>query len=103
VDHFEQELKKEEFQRRRQRNIVFAIKAAQDLIAKANIDPLEIDLLIMATATPDMPVASTGLMLQLKLAKRFGFDLQAAFQFLYGMSVASAHSIWKKKSTVNRC
>ncbi len=28
-----------------------AIKAAQDLIAKANIDPLEIDMVIMATAT----------------------------------------------------
>ena len=38
-----------------------AIKAAQDLIKKANIDPLEIDLLLMATATADMPVASTGL------------------------------------------
>ena len=37
-----------------------AIKAAQNLLAKANVDPLEIDLLIMATATPDMPVASTG-------------------------------------------
>ena len=37
-----------------------AIQAAKDLIAKANIDPLEIDMIIMATATPDMMVASTG-------------------------------------------
>jgi 3-oxoacyl-[acyl-carrier-protein] synthase-3 len=36
-----------------------AIKAAQDLLAKAN-DPLDIDLIIMATATPDMPVATGG-------------------------------------------
>jgi 3-oxoacyl-[acyl-carrier-protein] synthase-3 len=33
------------------------IKAAQDLLAKSNVDPLEIDMIIMATATPDMPVA----------------------------------------------
>ena len=37
-----------------------AIKAAENLIQKANIDPLEIDMLIMATATPDLPVAATG-------------------------------------------
>ena len=37
-----------------------AINAAQDLIKKSNIDPLEIDMIIMATATADMPVASTA-------------------------------------------
>ena len=37
-----------------------AIKAAEDLIQKSNIDPKEIDLVIVATATPDMPVASTA-------------------------------------------
>jgi len=37
-----------------------AIKAAQQLLDKAKVDPKEIDLLIMATATPDMLVASTG-------------------------------------------
>ena len=37
-----------------------AIKAAEDLIKKRNLDPREIDLVIMATATPDMPVAATG-------------------------------------------
>lgn len=71
-----------------------AIKAAQDLIAKANIDPLEIDLLIMATATPDMPVASTGAYVATEIGatNAFGFDLQAACSsFLYGMSVASAY------------
>src|SRR5690606_15319237 len=30
-----------------------AIKAAQDLINKSGIDPKEIDMIIMATATPD--------------------------------------------------
>jgi hypothetical protein len=31
--------------------------------SKANIDPLEIDMVILASATPDMPVASTGVYL----------------------------------------
>ena len=39
-----------------------AIKAAEDLIAKKGLDPKEIDLVLMATTTPDMPVASTAWM-----------------------------------------
>ena len=37
-----------------------AINAAKDLIAKKNIDPTTIDLVIVATATPDMQAASTA-------------------------------------------
>ncbi|HPE83361.1 MAG TPA: 3-oxoacyl-ACP synthase, partial [Aequorivita sp.] len=37
-----------------------AIQAAKDLLQKSNTDPAEIDMVIMATATPDMPVAATG-------------------------------------------
>ncbi|SHL82027.1 beta-ketoacyl-ACP synthase III [Flavobacterium chilense] len=71
-----------------------AIKAAQDLIAKANIDPLEIDMVIMATATADMPVASTGVYVatQIGATNAFAYDLQAACSsFLYGMSTAAAY------------
>lgn len=71
-----------------------AIKAAQDLLAKANIDPTEIDLLIMATATPDMPVASTGVYVATEIGatNAFAYDLQAACSsFLYGMSTAAAY------------
>lgn len=71
-----------------------AIKAAQNLIEKNNIDPLEIDLIIMATATPDMPVASTGVYVasQIGAVNAFAFDLSAACSsFLYGMSTASAY------------
>jgi len=71
-----------------------AIKAAQDLMAKANIDPLEIDLLIMATATPDMPVAATGVYVATEIGaiNAFAFDLQAACSsFLYRMSTAAAY------------
>jgi 3-oxoacyl-[acyl-carrier-protein] synthase-3 len=71
-----------------------AIKAAQDLIAKANIDPLEIDLVLMATATADMPVASTGVYVATAIGatNAFAYDLQAACSsFLYGMSTAAAY------------
>ncbi|MFC5681893.1 beta-ketoacyl-ACP synthase III [Flavobacterium sp. MAHUQ-51] len=71
-----------------------AIKAAQDLIAKANIDPLEIDLVLMATATPDMQVSATGAYVatQIGATNAFAYDLQAACSsFLYGMSTASAY------------
>ncbi|MEQ3691580.1 MAG: beta-ketoacyl-ACP synthase III, partial [Flavobacterium sp.] len=71
-----------------------AIKAAQDLIKKANLNPKDIDLVIMATATPDMPVASTGVYVatQIGATNAFAYDLHAACSsFLYGMSTASAY------------
>lgn len=71
-----------------------AIKAAQDLIKKANLNPAEIDLVIMATTTPDMPVAATGVFVatQIGAVNAFAYDLQAACSsFLFGMSTASAY------------
>lgn len=71
-----------------------AIKAAQNLLEKAQLDPKEIDLIIMATATPDMPVASTGVYVatQIGAVNAFAFDLHAACSsFLYGLSNASAY------------
>jgi 3-oxoacyl-[acyl-carrier-protein] synthase-3 len=71
-----------------------AIKAAQDLISKANINPAAIDLVIMATTTPDMPVAATGVFVatQIGAVNAFAYDLQAACSsFLYGMSNAAAY------------
>lgn len=71
-----------------------AIKAAQNLLEKANLDPKGIDLVIMATATPDMPVASTGVYVATEIGatNAFAYDLQAACSsFLYGMSTAAAY------------
>jgi 3-oxoacyl-[acyl-carrier-protein] synthase-3 len=71
-----------------------AIKAAQNLLEKANLDPKEIDLVIMATATPDMPVASTGVYVATEIGatNAFAYDLQAACSsFLFGMSTAAAY------------
>lgn len=71
-----------------------AIKAAQNLIEKSNVNPEEIDVVIVATATPDMPVASTAVYVatQIGATNAFAYDLQAACSsFLYGMSTASAY------------
>jgi 3-oxoacyl-[acyl-carrier-protein] synthase-3 len=71
-----------------------AIEAAQNLIKKNNINPEEIDLVLLATATPDMPVASTGVYVASKIGavNAFAYDLQAACSsFLYGMSTAAAY------------
>jgi 3-oxoacyl-[acyl-carrier-protein] synthase-3 len=71
-----------------------AIKAAEDLIAKTGLDPLEIDLVLLATTTPDMPVAATAVYVatQIGAVNAFAYDLQAACSsFLYGMSTAAAY------------
>jgi len=71
-----------------------AIKASEDLIKKSNIDPKEIDLVIVATATPDLPIASTAAYVATEIGatNAFGYDLQAACSsFLYGMSTAGAY------------
>jgi 3-oxoacyl-[acyl-carrier-protein] synthase-3 len=71
-----------------------AIKAAEDLIAKHNLDPKEIDLVILGTATPDMPVASTAVYVasQIGATNAFAYDLQAACSnFLFGMSTAARY------------
>ncbi len=71
-----------------------AIRAAQNLIEKSGIDPKEIDLVLLATATPDMPVASTAVYTatQIGATNAFAYDLQAACSsFLYGLSTASAY------------
>ena len=71
-----------------------AIEAAKNLLLKSNVDPAEIDMVIMATATPDLPVAATGVYVasQIGAVNAFAYDLQAACSsFLYGMSTASAY------------
>ncbi|MDC7996848.1 beta-ketoacyl-ACP synthase III [Gilvibacter sediminis] len=71
-----------------------AIKAAQDVLEKSGTDPKDIDMVIMATATPDMPVAATGVYVasQIGAVNAFSYDLVAACSsFLYGMSTAARY------------
>ncbi len=71
-----------------------AIKAAEDLLKKRNLDPKEIDLVLLGSATPDMPVASTAVYVAAKIGatNAFAYDIQAACSnFLYGMSTAARY------------
>lgn len=71
-----------------------AIQAAKDLLQKSNINPEKIDMVIMATATPDMPVAITSAYVATEIGavNAFSFDLIAACSsFLFGMSTAARY------------
>lgn len=71
-----------------------AINAANDLINKRGIDPKDIELVIVATATPDMKAASTAAYTatQIGATNAFSFDLEAACSsFLFGMSTAAKY------------
>ncbi len=71
-----------------------AIKAAKDLLDKSGLDPLEIDLVIVATATPDMQAAATSVFVatQIGAVNAFGYDLVAACSsFLFAISTASSY------------
>ena len=70
-----------------------AIKAAESIIEKEKINPLEIDLVLVATITPDMHATATAAYVasQIGASNAFGYDISAACSgFLYGMSTASA-------------
>ncbi|MEZ4971376.1 MAG: beta-ketoacyl-ACP synthase III [Flavobacteriaceae bacterium] len=71
-----------------------AIKAAEQLLEKRKLDPKEIELIIVATATPDMMVAATAAYVasEIGATNAFAYDLQAACSsFLYGMSTAASY------------
>ena len=71
-----------------------AIKAAQNLISKKNLDTKTIDLVIVATITPDIHVAATAAYVASSIGatNAFAYDLNAACSgFLYGMSAAAAY------------
>jgi 3-oxoacyl-[acyl-carrier-protein] synthase-3 len=73
---------------------LMAINAASKIIKKKNINPLDIDMVIVATITPDMHVSATAAHVASEIGalNAFGYDLQAACSgFLYGMSVASSY------------
>ena len=70
-----------------------ALEAAQKALDHAGVLPDEIDLVLVATITPDMAFPSTACLLQHKLGLRkvACFDLEAACSgFLYALDVADA-------------
>lgn len=69
------------------------LEASRRALADAGVAPSEIDIVLVATCTPDMPIPSTAIFLQKKLGaeRAFAMDLNAACSgFIYGLSVADA-------------
>ena len=69
------------------------LEAARNALAAAGVDAKDIDLIIVATSTPDMVFPSTAAILQHKLgiAGCPAFDLQAVCSgFVYALTVADA-------------
>ena len=71
-----------------------AYQAALKALKMAKVSPQELDLIILGTTSPDMPMPNTGCILQEKLGanKAAAFDIYAACSgFIYGLSMANAY------------
>ncbi|MDE0986131.1 MAG: ketoacyl-ACP synthase III [Schleiferiaceae bacterium] len=71
-----------------------AIKAVEAMKAEYGITTEDIDLVVLASVTPDMPVAITSAFIAQEIGAKhaFAFDLQAACSsFLYAVSSAAAY------------
>jgi len=71
---------------------VIGIAAVNGLLTKTGTDPKDIDLLICATTTPDMPFPATANIIAHAVGadKAFSFDLQAGCSgFLYGLTTGA--------------
>ena len=65
--------------------------AAKQALIRAAIDPVDIDLIVCATATPDRTFPATAVRIQSKLGvtKGAAFDVQAVCSgFVYGLTIA---------------
>lgn len=73
-----------------------SLKAAQRALENAGVAPAELDLIIVATLTPDYQMPSTACILQSKLGQSEraipAFDIQAACSgFMYALATAKAY------------
>lgn len=70
-----------------------SVYAARDALAVAGVDPSQVDLVIVATCSPDYPLPATSVTVAtaLRATRAAGFDLQAACSgFLFGLATGSS-------------
>jgi 3-oxoacyl-[acyl-carrier-protein] synthase-3 len=71
---------------------VIAAKAAEDALRRRGIGPDDIDLIVLATVTPDMLFPATACLVQDRIGARraWGFDVSAACSgFVYALTVGA--------------
>jgi 3-oxoacyl-[acyl-carrier-protein] synthase-3 len=69
-----------------------ALRAIEDMRAKRDFDPLEIEVIIFATSTPDYILPNTAALVaaQAGMTNAFGFDIEAACSgFIYGLELGN--------------
>jgi 3-oxoacyl-[acyl-carrier-protein] synthase-3 len=69
-----------------------AVEASRELLARKNVNPEEIDLIVVATVTPDMMFPATACLVQDRLGAKYawGFDLSAACSgYIYALTVCA--------------
>lgn len=71
-----------------------AVKAAEDALTSANLKPEDIDMIVVATTTPDLTFPSTAVIVQRKLGIKnaIAFDVQAVCSgFIFGLSILEGY------------
>lgn len=71
-----------------------AVPAVKDLLKKTNTDPLDVELIICATTTPDYVFPATGNIIAYEVgaSNSFSYDLNAACSgFIYALQAASMY------------
>ena len=80
-----------------------AAHAAQRALERAEVDPAEVDLIILATITPDMPFPATACLVQEKLGAHnaAAFDIEAACSgFVYALEIGQQFIMSRTYDTV---
>jgi 3-oxoacyl-[acyl-carrier-protein] synthase III len=80
-----------------------ATKAALCAMTRAKVTPQQIDLIVLATITPDMPFPSTACLVQEKIGayRAAAFDIQAACSgFIFGLEVGQQFIMSRTYDTV---
>ena len=85
-------------------NSELSVRASLIALERANLRPEDLDLIIVATVTPDLPLPSTACLVQARLNARnaAAFDLAAGCTgFLYGLRTARLKTFCSLESTLS--